>query len=205
MTTDTWLLIGVVSTVLFAAVVFIESAVRSGYNPTYHTGSELSLGDRGWIQVTNFIQMGVGVVAFAIGVDQALDVPVGAVLLAVYGVGLIGAGVFRPDPMRGYPPNAIQVTRSEQSLHAKIHDALGGPIHLVLFAAVLILAFSLDGAWQVYTVVTAMVGLGLTIGTALSYFRDAAKTGLVQRALLLVYWSWIVLVGIHLVTNPPLS
>lgn len=107
--------------------------------------------------------------------------------------------------MRGYPPDVPQVTRSEQSLHVKIHDALGGPIHFVLFAAVLVLVFSLDGAWRVYTVVTAIVGLGLTIGTALSYFRDAAKTGLVQRGLVLVYWSWIVLVGIHLVTNPPQS
>ncbi|MGH2698191.1 MAG: hypothetical protein ACRDJL_03190 [Actinomycetota bacterium] len=45
----------------------------------------------------------------------------------------------------------------------------------------------------------AVAGLALTIWTAPSYQRDAANTGLVQRALILVYWSWIVLLGIHLV------
>lgn len=58
---------------------------------------------------------------------------------------------------------------------------------------------SLEGSWRWYTALTAVVGLGLTMGTALSYQRDAAKTGLVQWALILVYWSWIVLLGIHLV------
>ena len=49
-----------------------------------------------------------------------------------------------------------------------------------------------------YTVLTAVVGLALTISTAVAWQKDASKTGLVQRALVFVYFSWIVLVGIHL-------
>jgi len=47
-------------------------------------------------------------------------------------------------------------------------------------------------------VLTAVVGFALTIWMALAYQRAAENTGLVQRALILVYWSWIVLLGLHL-------
>ena len=46
-------------------------------------------------------------------------------------------------------------------------------------------------------------GLALTIATALAYQRDAASTGLVQRGLIVVYWVWIVLLGIDLAADPP--
>jgi hypothetical protein len=58
-------------------------------------------------------------------------------------------------------------------------------------------------AWRLYTALTAVVGLGLTIWTALAFQRDAASLGLMQRGLIIVYWSWIVLLSIHLMTNLP--
>ena len=82
--------------------------------------------------------------------------------------------------------------------HSKLHDAVAPPMFLAIFGACLTLAGRLDGPWRMYTVLTAIVGLALTIGTALAYQRDVANTGLIQRALLLVYWSWIFLLGIHL-------
>jgi len=197
--TEIPLLVGVSTAVVFVAVLFVEGARRAGYDPTYHTGSELSLGDRGWIQTANFLQMGVGMFAFALGVDRTLDAPVGAALLGIFGVGMVVAGVFRPDPLRGYPPEAPNGTRDGVSVNHRIHDVISGPVaFLAIFGACLVLAGRLDGVWRLYTLLTAIVGLVLTVGTALSYQRDAAKTGLVQRALILVYWSWIVLLGLHL-------
>jgi hypothetical protein len=64
------------------------------------------------------------------------------------------------------------------------------------------LAGQLQGFWWWYTVLTAIAGLGMTIWTALAYQRDAAHTGLIQRGLIAVDWSWIVVLGIHLVMNP---
>ena len=184
--------------VVFVAVVLIEGALRPGYDPTYHTGSELSLGDRGWIQIANFLLMGMGMFAFAVGVNRTLNTAVGAVLLATFGLGAIASGVFVTDPIRGYPPGAPTGTRAEVTWHHKLHDAVAPPMFLAIFGACLTLAGRLEGPWRLYTVLTAIVGLALTIGTALAFKRDAAYTGLVQRALLLVYWSWIVLLGIHL-------
>ena len=72
MTTETLLQAGVGSAVVFMVVLLIEGARRPGYNPIYHTGSELELGDRGWIQRANFLLMASGVFAFAVGVDRTL-------------------------------------------------------------------------------------------------------------------------------------
>lgn len=204
MTTEALLLVGVGAAVVFVAILLIEGALRPGYDPIYHTGSELELGERGWIQRANFLLMGVGVFAFAVGVQRTLNTVVDAVLLAIFGFGLIVAGVFVPDPLRGYPPAAHPETPAELTWQHQIHHAIGGPVaFLALSGACLTLAGRLAGAWRLYAVLTAAAGLALTIWTALAYQKDAANTGLVQRGLILVYWSWIVLLGIHLITNPP--
>ena len=199
--TDLLLIIGVITAVVFLVVLFIEGALRTDYNPSYHTGSELTLGERGWVQIANFSQMGVGMFAFALGVNRALDDAVGAILVAAFALGLIVAGIFRPDPLRNYPPHAV----GEVTWRGQLHNASGPLMFLALFAACLILAGSLESPWRIYTVVTAVVGLVLTAWTAVSFQRDAANTGLVQRTLILVYWVWVILTGIHLATSPPPS
>jgi hypothetical protein len=201
MTTDDLLLIAVIAAVVFGAVLMVEGALRPGYDLIYHTGSELELGERGWVQRASFLLMGLGALAFAVGVNRTLDTVGGAVLLAIFGFGLIVAGVFAPDPIRGYPPGARSEPSADQTWQAKVHHVVGGPVaFLALFGGCLTLAGRLEGAWQAYTVLTAVAGLAMTVGTALAFQRDAARTGLVQRGLLLVYWSWIVLLSIHLIT-----
>jgi hypothetical membrane protein len=199
--TDLLLIVGLITAVVFLVVLFIEGALRPDYNPTYHTGSELTLGERGWVQIANFIQMGIGMFAFALGVNRALDDAIGAILLAVFALGLIVAGIFRPDPLRNYPPHAA----AEVTWHGQLHNASGPLMFLALAAACLVLAGSLDGPWRIYTVISAVIGVVLTTWTAVSFQRDAANTGLVQRTLILVYWVWVILTGIHLTTSPPPS
>jgi hypothetical protein len=41
--TETLLLVGAAAAVVFLAVLLIEGALRPGYDPIYHTGSELVL------------------------------------------------------------------------------------------------------------------------------------------------------------------
>jgi membrane protein implicated in regulation of membrane protease activity len=77
---------------------------------------------------------------------------------------------------------------------------VAGPVmFLAIFGACLTVAGSLQGPWRLCTVLTAIVGLALTVWTAFAYQKDAGNTGLVQRALILVYLNWIVLLGIHVV------
>jgi hypothetical protein len=195
---ETLLVAGMVAAVVFVAVLLFEGALRPGYNPIYHTGSALSLGDRGWIQIANFLQLGLGMLAFAVGVYQRLNSVVGALLVMAFGLGAIVAGVFRMDPMRGYPPGTPSGTPTELTWRHKIHDAAGPLMFLAIGGAGLALAGRLDAHWQMYTVLTSVAGLVLLIATAVAWQKDAKYTGLVQRALILVYCSWIVLLGLHL-------
>lgn len=97
---DSLLIVGVAATVVSLAVLLIEGALRPGYHSTYHTVSALSLGDRGWIQIANFLQLGAGMFAFAVAVHWTLNSVVGAVLLAIFGLRSIVAGVAARATMR---------------------------------------------------------------------------------------------------------
>ncbi len=148
--------------------------------------------------------MGLGVFAYAVGVNQTLNTDLGAVLLAIFGFGMIVAGVFVPDAVRGYPPGAPSDTSAKPTWQALVHAIVGGPVaFLAPFGASLTVAGHLQGAWRLYTVLTAVAGLAMTIWTAIAFQTNAAKTGLIQRGLIFVYWSWIVLLGIHLTISPP--
>ena len=204
MTTDALLFSAMAASVAFVAILLIEGALRPGYDPVYHTGSELELGERGWVQRANFGLMGGGAFAFAVGIYETLDTVLGAVLVTTFGAGLLVAGVFVPDAIRGYPPGARSEPSAKQTRQAQIHAVVGGPVaFLALFGACLSVAGRLQGLWQAYTVLTAVAGLALTSWTAVAFQRDAARTGLIQRGLIIVYWSWIALLAIHLVRTPP--
>ena len=86
---------------------------------------------------------------------------------------------------------------------ALVHAVIGGPVaFLAIFGACLAIATHLQGPWRLYTLLTAVAGLIMTIWTALAFRRDAANTGLVQRGLILIYWTWIVVLGIYLIADP---
>lgn len=194
MTTDALLLLGAVTVVLFVLVVTVEGARRPGYDAGYHTGSELELGERGWIQRANFVVIAVGMAGFAIGIQRSLDTVLGGILLGIAAVGFLAAGLFIPDPVRGYPPGARTGGRPE-TLHAKLHDVCGPLIFLSLLAALVAVAEELNGLWRLYTVATVVVGLVLVAATITAYRTDSARTGLVQRTLIYVCLLWVVVLG----------
>lgn len=82
----TLLFIGMAAPVVFLVVLLIDGALQPGYDPVYHTGSELMLGKRGWLRRSSFPLMAVGMVGVAVGVQRTLDAPAGTTLFAVAGV-----------------------------------------------------------------------------------------------------------------------
>lgn len=196
--TQILLLSGVAGAVLFYGILLTEGALRPGYDPGYHVGSALSLGERGWIQIANFLVLGFSMLAFAAGLRRTLSDATGASLVAVFGLGIIASGLFPMDPMRGYPPGTAAGTPEVLSWHHQIHNAAGPFAFLALFAACLALSQRLRGGWRLYTLATAAAGLALTAWTGTAWLGDAANTGLVQRSLIFVYLTWIALLGSRL-------
>ena len=74
---------------------------------TQHSWSLLANGPGGWVQVANLLATGLATIAAAIGLRGALAGVQGGAwgprLVGVYGAGLVAAGLFRADPMEGFP------------------------------------------------------------------------------------------------------
>jgi hypothetical membrane protein len=64
---------------VFVVVLLVQGAVRPGYDPVSHFGSELANGPWGWVQEANFVVTGLLVLAFAVGLRRMLAGGRGAV------------------------------------------------------------------------------------------------------------------------------
>src|SRR5918997_1701868 len=88
--------------VLFVSVFVVEGWLRPGYSPVSLFVSELSIGPRGWIQMTSFLLTGALIVVFGHGLRTALKGGVagtaGPVLLQIIGIGVFGSSLFVTDP-----------------------------------------------------------------------------------------------------------
>src|ERR1041385_4353426 len=92
---------GIVAGPLYIVLGLIQMAIRPGFDITRHSLSLLANGDLGWIQPLNFLVTGVLLLAGAAGLKRALQSGPGYKwaprMFELYGLGLIGAGLFRAD------------------------------------------------------------------------------------------------------------
>lgn len=123
--TDLLLLGGAVAGPLFSIVVVAQALTRDGFDLGPQPLSLLSLGDLGWVQVTNFVVTGLLMTGFAVGVRRVLTTGVGRVwaplLIGVHGLGLLLGGLFLPDPGLGYPPGAPDGVPDDLTWHGTAH------------------------------------------------------------------------------------
>ena len=98
---------GVFAGPFYIAVSLAQALTRDGFDLSRHEWSLLANGPGGWIQMLNLALTGLMVVAAAVGFRRALREGRAAHwaprLLAVYGAALVTAGIFRADPMNGFP------------------------------------------------------------------------------------------------------
>jgi hypothetical protein len=191
---------GVVAGPLFLAVAVLQALTREGFDLGRHPLSLLSLGELGWIQITNFVLAGLLSVAFAVGLRRVLRPGRGArwgpLLIGLYGVGLIMGGVFLADAGAGFPPGAPAGAPEQLSWHGILHDAGHLLALLSLLAACFVFARRFAGlgqrGWATYCVATGVALLGLLAWPD----RD---TVLVQLAVAIVLgWAWLSVVAARL-------
>ncbi|MEZ4673189.1 MAG: DUF998 domain-containing protein [Caldilineaceae bacterium] len=58
---------GILAPLMFVTVFTLEGSVRPGYDPTSMYISALALGERGWIQILNFLILGLLLFVFTVG------------------------------------------------------------------------------------------------------------------------------------------
>ncbi len=169
---------GLVAGPFYVLVVLGQGLLRPGFDLVRDDASLLSNGAWGWIQVANFIVTGAMVLACSAGVWRALTDGRGIrwapVLLGIYGVGLMGAGIFVADPMNGFPPGTAAGRPVVLTTHGILHivSAAVGFLGLVAFCFVMARRFFADGrrgraAWSIATGVLFLAAFfGLASGSS---------------------------------------
>lgn len=176
---------GVMLAPLFYTTVVAQMLTRTGFDITKHPLSLLSLGDAGWIQIANFILAGLFAIACSVGMRRALRNAAGGtwgpLLIATYGLGLIVAGLFPPDPLLGFPPGALAGIPAQMSEHAMLHGVGFFVAFFSLIAACFVFArrYFVVGrpGWGGYSIATGVItpvliltGMMIQSATSISFF-----------------------------------
>jgi hypothetical membrane protein len=181
---------GVVAGPLFVTTVVIQELTRAGFDPKKHPLSLLSLGELGWLQITNFILCGLLAFASAFGIRRALGAgrasKWGPILFGVYGIGLVWGGAFVADPAFGYPAGAPEP--ATMSWHGILHGIAPAAAAVALIAAAILFArrYAAEGRrpWAVASILIAVADLALTGATfALGDYRFMLAGGV-------AIWLW---------------
>ena len=193
--TQTLLACGAVAGPLFIATVLIHALSRPGFDVTRHPPSLLSLGDLGWIPISNFVVTGLLFVVSAVGMRRVVrSGQPGAwapTLIGALGVSMVFGGVFLADPGLGFPPGAPAGRPAGSSWHAMMHLGAFAIGFTSLVAACAIFARRYQslaqGRWAAYSAGT---------GALLAACFVVVMSGLTAGNLLLLYvavvvgWLW---------------
>jgi hypothetical membrane protein len=193
---------GIIGPALFVLVFLIEGALRPGYNALSTYVSALSLGPRGWIQITNFLVFGTLLFLFSRRVAaeyrSGAAAKAGPVLLTITALCYFFSGPFVMDP-QNTPLNQITV-------HGTIHGILGAlaftlmPISMIVYQRrfrtepafqrlrgwTLLLTILCSVAWVVFSTVSKAAQLQSTFSPWFGVF---------QRALIIPFMLWVFLFG----------
>jgi hypothetical protein len=184
---------------LFSTVVIICATLRADYSHVANFISELGATgtpNAGLMNYAGFLPGGLMLAAFGVALRKALPrrhvATLAVILVTVFGAGVATSGIASCDP--GCP----QTGGSVENL---IHNRIAPIAFLCLIAAAGILGalFRDDPVWRslsIYSLISSLVGLCLLVALA-SSLDTRELTGLWQRLLLAVLFSWCAVVGLR--------
>lgn len=196
---------GVLAGPIYLGVGMLLAVTRTGFNLGEHQLSLLMLGDAGWIQRANLLLSGLICGVAAVGFRRAMNrtgTPGEAPhLLFAFAIGLVGSGIFPPDPVDGFPPGA----ESEATAAGILHLGFGALSFACLGAACFLAArwIARRGVigWSRYSQASgATILIGFVGGAALS--QSPAGVFLLWIAVVAGY-AWIAATSVYLWRTVP--
>jgi hypothetical protein len=189
---------GVIGPALFVTVFLLEGWLRPGYNFLAEYVSALSLGERGWLQVLNFLLFGALLFGYTWAVAAAFPTGKasrwGRILLTCIAIGYFFSGPFIMDPA-GTPI-------ANTTLHGNLHGILGALVFVMMPITIFVFLrrFRSDPKWHFLQGWT--LGLGLVCAAVDLYFSIISKIpilmtaqspwiGLIQRGVIIPFMLWL--------------
>lgn len=195
-TTQSLLMAGIAAAGIFFLVATIESFMRPGFNLSRHAVSMLSLGDRGWLMMATFIISGALTMMFATGVWRATGAVAAPVLLGLYGLGLVMAGVFPAPAALGFPPGTPEDLQPVMNTPAVLHSIAFMLAFTSLIVACFVLAVNFWAAGSLpWTAFFALAGIAMPVLVGLG-MSSIVATGLAFYVSGMVGWLVVVAMGV---------
>ncbi len=196
--TNISLISGMVAPVVFVIGFSVEGFFRHGYNASAMHISALSLGDRGWIQICNFLLLGMllGIFALRLLAEYRSEKhsKAGPIILLVSAVCFLLSGPFVMDPMG--------TARENMTIHGLIHGILGGVVFVLMPITCFVFRRSMRNAKGMKGFARWSFIMGCVIAAALVAFTLSSKIpnlqvlflpfqGMLQRAVIVPYLVWV--------------
>jgi len=158
-------------------------------------------GEGGWIHIAMLVTTGLLTIAGALGMRRVLRGERGGtwgpVLIGLYGLGLIGGGVFVANPALGFPPGTPPDTFAI-SWHGIMHFVSGGIGFLGLIAACFVFARHLAArnqrGWAISSIATGVLFFAAFFGIATGSQQGGATLRVVNLAFsvaVVLGWAWV--------------
>jgi hypothetical protein len=172
--------------IVFTLVYTLDGLFLPGYDAIKRPTSDLSLGPNGWVQITNFLLLGILMLGLAFAVRSSRS-PLSnstwtSLLLGVFGVGLVIAGLFLTDPTPGYPPG---VPLARLTFHGVVHQvgsllAFGSLLAVCFVAARHLWHASVWHTWAMYSLLSGLLMMVSLAGFGLA-MALGGPAGLLER------------------------
>jgi len=187
-------LCGISAPIIFALLVVVASLARQDYSQTSNFVSDLGVGPYSFIQNINFFIFGILSIGLALGLRGALppakSLKAGVILVIIFGLGIILAGIFPESYLSQVPHNLVSATA-----------------FITIIAAQFLVWYGLrkedEKIWGTYAKYCLISGLLsflflIVLRVSINYYPD--YQGAAQRLFLAVPWIWIGLSGLKLLS-----
>lgn len=193
---------GVIAGPLYVGVGLLEMVFREGFDIRRHALSLMSNGEWGWVHIALLVVTGLLTVAAAVGMRKVMrGTPAGTwapILLTIYGLGLMGAGIFIADPMDGFPLGTPTGMPETATLSGILHLSFGGIGFLGLIAACMVFARRFyktqQKNWGTFSLITGIAYFAAFFGIAMGSQQGPDTVAIVNIAFsvtVIAAWAWL--------------
>lgn len=192
------LIAGQLAGVLFCGVAIYGIMTRPGFDLQRHAVSNLSLGEGGWTMVSAFIASGIMTLLCAVGLSRILTDGRGRralpILIGLYGLGLVIAGIFPAPACCGFPPGAPDNQLPLMTPTAVLHSIAFVVAFSSLIAACFVAALRFSGGSSLPSLLSGIcmpllvvLGMSGAIAPGVAFFIAA-----------IIGWLWLAIVVMQL-------
>jgi Protein of unknown function (DUF998) len=189
---------GVNAPIVFVLIFTIEGMMRENYSPMKNFISELSIGNRGWIQIVNFLIFGLLFFVFSLGLlheFRKLNLSLtGPFLFLILAVCYFFSGPFVTD--------SGTIFAQQKSIHGIIHGILGAIVFLLMTVStwVFLNLFKKQNEFKALKRITFIFAVVLTLTLLVFTYVTKVPTsqnnfqnlnGLLQRLALIPFMVWL--------------